>query len=92
MCTLYVQNAYREWIDHVGLINRRIIYLIAAYDNEDRLLWDPNQLNMELVENYLREVQRPPMGAMGVKSLPQGCHVRDDERVRLTKSKQTKIC
>ncbi|XP_071799309.1 mesoderm induction early response protein 1-like isoform X3 [Asterias amurensis] len=51
-----------------------------AYDNEDRLLWDPNQLNMELVENYLREVQRPPVGAMGVKSLPQGCHVRDDER------------
>ncbi|XP_038048508.1 mesoderm induction early response protein 1-like [Patiria miniata] len=51
-----------------------------AYDNEDRLLWDPNQLCVEPVESYLREVQRPPPGTMSVKSLPLGSHVRDDER------------
>ncbi|CAL1261806.1 unnamed protein product [Larinioides sclopetarius] len=52
-----------------------------AYENEDRLLWDPSQLTDEEVEEYLRQSRQPKNpNATGVNTLPTGCHVRDDEQ------------
>ncbi|XP_072040517.1 mesoderm induction early response protein 1-like [Amphiura filiformis] len=51
-----------------------------AYENEDRLLWDPTKLENGPVNLYLLQVQSPQPGVQGVKAIPQGAHVRDDER------------
>ncbi|XP_077981121.1 mesoderm induction early response protein 1-like [Glandiceps talaboti] len=51
-----------------------------AYENEDRLLWDPSKCNDDRVEEYLRHVQEIPAGTQGVKAIPTGDHVRDDEQ------------
>ncbi|GFU41598.1 mesoderm induction early response protein 1 [Nephila pilipes] len=50
-----------------------------AYENEDRLLWDPTRLPDEEVEDYLRQ-SRLPKNSSGVNALPTGNHVRDDEQ------------
>lgn len=50
-----------------------------AYENEDRLLWDPSQLSDAEVEDYLRQ-SRLPKNSSGVNALPTGTHVRDDEQ------------
>ncbi|GFQ79378.1 mesoderm induction early response protein 1 [Trichonephila clavata] len=50
-----------------------------AYENEDRLLWDPSVLPDEEVEDYLRQ-SRQPKNSSGVNAVPTGTHVRDDEQ------------
>ncbi|XP_015926300.1 mesoderm induction early response protein 1 isoform X3 [Parasteatoda tepidariorum] len=52
-----------------------------AYENEDRLLWDPTALPDEEVEDYLRQC-RQPKGTNGsnIGTVPTGGHVRDDEQ------------
>ncbi|CAH1772342.1 unnamed protein product [Owenia fusiformis] len=52
-----------------------------AYENEDRLLWDPCKLEETEVETYMKEVQQQNYHtATGVAAVPQGIHVRDDEQ------------
>lgn len=52
-----------------------------AYENEDRLLWDPAKLSDSDVEEYLTAAQEPTANAMGgINSLPLGSHTRDDEQ------------
>ncbi|XP_072172818.1 mesoderm induction early response protein 1-like isoform X2 [Diadema setosum] len=51
-----------------------------VYENEDRLLWDPNKLQAADVERFLDHVHQPLPGVQGLKALPTGCHIRDDER------------
>ncbi|XP_077500937.1 mesoderm induction early response protein 1-like isoform X3 [Amblyomma americanum] len=52
-----------------------------AYENEDRLLWDPAKLSDSEVEDYLCTAQEPPTNAItGINSLPLGSHTRDDEQ------------
>ncbi|XP_054709767.1 mesoderm induction early response protein 1-like [Uloborus diversus] len=50
-----------------------------AYENEDRLLWDPTVLPDQEVEDYLRQCRLPKPGS-GVNTLPTGKHVKDDEQ------------
>ncbi|XP_064607494.1 mesoderm induction early response protein 1-like [Liolophura sinensis] len=52
-----------------------------AYENEDRLLWDPSKMENSMVEKYLGEFHAHNMQqAGGVNAIPQGTHVRDDEQ------------
>ncbi|XP_050023579.1 mesoderm induction early response protein 1-like isoform X2 [Dermacentor andersoni] len=52
-----------------------------AYENEDRLLWDPAKLSDSDVEDYLSTAQEPTANTMGsINSLPLGSHTRDDEQ------------
>lgn len=56
-----------------------------AYENEDRLLWDPLPLNDEEIVEYLRKFSEQSEESNeedGVSStlLPKGTHVRDDEQ------------
>ncbi|XP_040355902.1 mesoderm induction early response protein 1 isoform X14 [Ixodes scapularis] len=51
-----------------------------AYENEDRLLWDPAKISDTDVEDYLSTAQEPTGNAVGYGSLPVGCHTRDDEQ------------
>nr|KAG5695975.1 hypothetical protein BaRGS_023354 [Batillaria attramentaria] len=52
-----------------------------AYENEDRLLWDPTKIDPDKLESYLREVHaQSMMNAVGVCAIPTGTHVRDDEQ------------
>lgn len=56
-----------------------------AYENEDRLLWDPSHLTDEEIVEYLRkfsEQSEECNAEDGVSStlLPMGTHVRDDEQ------------
>ena len=56
-----------------------------AYENEDRLLWDPSHLTDEEIVKYLRkfsEQTEESNGEDGVSStlLPMGTHTRDDEQ------------
>ncbi|XP_031338695.1 mesoderm induction early response protein 1 isoform X2 [Photinus pyralis] len=46
------------------------------YENEDKLLWDPNPLEKNVIENYLKKaatLAKPP--------IPLGTQMRDDEQV-----------
>ncbi|XP_076440997.1 mesoderm induction early response protein 1-like [Babylonia areolata] len=52
-----------------------------AYENEDRLLWNPSKINPEKLEAYLREVKNQSQAnAAGVASIPTGSHIGDDEQ------------
>lgn len=56
-----------------------------AYENEDRLLWNPSLLTDEEIEEYLRRFSQQSEesnGEDGVSStlLPMGTHVKDDEQ------------
>ncbi|XP_061166133.1 mesoderm induction early response protein 1-like [Saccostrea echinata] len=53
-----------------------------AYENEDRLLWDPSKIeDPAAVEKYLEEVKNQIMqNGTGANALPTGAHVRDDEQ------------
>ncbi|XP_048760666.1 mesoderm induction early response protein 1-like isoform X2 [Ostrea edulis] len=53
-----------------------------AYENEDRLLWDPSKIeDPAAVEKYLEEVKNQIMqNGTGASALPTGAHVRDDEQ------------
>ncbi|KAF5300383.1 hypothetical protein FQR65_LT01004 [Abscondita terminalis] len=46
------------------------------YENEDKLLWDPNPLETNVIENFLKKaamLAKPP--------IPVGTQIRDDEQV-----------
>ncbi|XP_047114110.1 mesoderm induction early response protein 1 isoform X3 [Schistocerca piceifrons] len=49
------------------------------YENEDKLLWEPNALKESEVEDFLVRAQEPSLGA-GVSAIPTGAHTRDDEQ------------
>lgn len=52
-----------------------------AYENEDRLLWDPAKLSDSDVEDYLCTAQETlNNSATGINSFPLGSHTRDDEQ------------
>ncbi|XP_021356745.1 mesoderm induction early response protein 1-like isoform X2 [Mizuhopecten yessoensis] len=52
-----------------------------AYENEDRLLWDPNKLTDSVVEKYLDEIHTQSLiNAAGVEAVGTGIHIRDDEQ------------
>ncbi|XP_064626094.1 mesoderm induction early response protein 1-like isoform X2 [Lineus longissimus] len=52
-----------------------------AYENEDRLLWDPNKMESKEVEDYVRRVNQETLqNAQGVNAIPTGDHIRDDEQ------------
>ncbi|KAH9523377.1 Mesoderm induction early response protein 1 [Bulinus truncatus] len=53
-----------------------------AYENEDRLLWDPSKIKDETALNdYLCNVQREVDRKLhAVSSIPRGKHIRDDEQ------------
>ncbi|XP_046544736.1 mesoderm induction early response protein 1-like [Haliotis rubra] len=52
-----------------------------AYENEDRLLWNPSKTENDTVEKYLKDVhEQNLMNAQGVNCIPTGTHVRDDEQ------------
>ncbi|KAK0069927.1 mesoderm induction early response protein 1-like isoform X1 [Biomphalaria pfeifferi] len=53
-----------------------------AYENEDRLLWDPSKIKDEAALNdYLCNVQREVDRKLyAVCSIPRGKHIRDDEQ------------
>ncbi|CAN8003783.1 unnamed protein product, partial [Ixodes hexagonus] len=54
-----------------------------AYENEDRLLWDPAKISDTDVEDYLSTAQEPSGNAVGYGSPPVGSHTRDDEQQAL---------
>ncbi len=63
------------------------------YENEDKLLWDPNALQFNDVEEYLSKTQESLQQASGgVASIPLGAHVRDDEQVRRVYTMKNRIC
>ncbi|XP_018325537.2 mesoderm induction early response protein 1-like isoform X1 [Agrilus planipennis] len=45
------------------------------YENEDKLLWDPNSLSEEVVEDFLRRAS-----SLNKPLIPMGTQVRDDEQ------------
>lgn len=47
------------------------------YENEDKMLWDPNNISEEDTEEFLERAQLP---AVKGGSLPAGSHIRDDEQ------------
>ena len=49
------------------------------YENEDKLLWDPKNLNNTKVEDFLAKSQEA-LQPSGVGGLPLGAHIRDDEQ------------
>jgi len=54
------------------------------YDNEDKLLWDPNcALSEKDTKEYLKESEKiqESIGA-DLSVIPKGSHIRDDEKVR----------
>ncbi|XP_045157885.1 mesoderm induction early response protein 1-like [Mercenaria mercenaria] len=52
-----------------------------AYENEDRLLWDPTKMEDSEVEKYLQEIHLQGLQtSVGVHAIPTGAHVRDDEQ------------
>lgn len=52
-----------------------------AYENEDRLLWDPSKIDDEKVDHYLEDIQVQCLNnAVGVNAIPTGAHIRDDEQ------------
>ncbi|WAR24218.1 MIER1-like protein, partial [Mya arenaria] len=53
-----------------------------AYENEDRLLWDPSKMDDSEVEKYLEDIHLQSLQtSVGVNAVPTGAHVRDDEQV-----------
>lgn len=46
------------------------------YENEDKLLWDPNPLEKHVIENFLKKA-----ATFAKPAIPLGTHIRDDEQV-----------
>lgn len=51
-----------------------------AYENEDRLLWDPIHLDDDQIEDYLIRFKQKTEEDDMTSPLPEGAHVRDDEQ------------
>ena len=53
-----------------------------AYENEDRLLWDPHKMCDSEVEGYLCDVhEQNQQSTTGLAAIPKGSQTRDDEQV-----------
>lgn len=59
------------------------------YENEDKLLWDPQQLSNKELEEYLTKALEPLISsAQGIAMIPVGSHIKDDEQVNPKKHDQ----
>jgi len=60
------------------------------YENEDKLLWDPGNIPEKDVRDYLLDIQTHQINsAEGVDLIPRGPHVRDDEQVRTSSTRNS---
>ncbi|KAG8244361.1 Mesoderm induction early response protein 3 [Homalodisca vitripennis] len=51
------------------------------YENDDKLLWNPDKMTDNEIETYLIKAQEPIFSnAQGVHAIPLGAHTRDDEQ------------
>lgn len=51
------------------------------YENDDKLLWNPDRMADDEIEVYLVKAQEPVFSnAQGVHAIPAGAHTRDDEQ------------
>ncbi|GAB6029034.1 hypothetical protein CHUAL_004822 [Chamberlinius hualienensis] len=52
-----------------------------AYENDDKMLWDPSKISDNEIESYLKRWQQSANNCLqGVNAIPTGFHVRDDEQ------------
>lgn len=52
------------------------------YENEDQLLWKPEELPESDVVDFLTEACKRTGEETGVDAIPEGCHIKDNEQVR----------
>lgn len=74
--TIMVGSDYQAWIPEVMCKYDDAL----PYENEDKLVWDPNKLVPKEIEEYLIKAQESVAGNnQGVSAIPMGKHTRDDE-------------
>ncbi|KAI5752625.1 hypothetical protein M8J77_018741 [Diaphorina citri] len=75
--TIMVGSEYQAWIPE-GMCKYGDI---LPYENDDKLLWDPNHnlVTVDLVETYLKKSHEMFINGAG-DCLPMGSHSRDDEQ------------
>ncbi|KAK9509923.1 hypothetical protein O3M35_004810 [Rhynocoris fuscipes] len=74
--TIMVGSDYQAWIPEVMCKYDDAL----PYENEDKLVWDPNKLLPKEIEDYLIKAQESIAGNnQGVSAIPMGKHTRDDE-------------
>lgn len=76
--TIMVGTDYQAWIPE-GMCKYGDI---LPYENDDKLLWDPNNnlLTADLIETFLRKSYEMVMNGASADCLPMGSHTRDDEQ------------
>lgn len=57
--------------------------LNEVYENEDQLLWNPELLPEEKVEEFLAEASKRTGEETGVNAIPEGSHIKDNEQASL---------
>lgn len=51
------------------------------YENDDKLIWNPDKMSDDEIESYLVKSQEPILSnAQGINAIPVGAHTRDDEQ------------
>ncbi|XP_076325229.1 uncharacterized protein LOC143233158 [Tachypleus tridentatus] len=92
--TIYVPSYFQQYSTEGTGMNLRDVILATsvtlptqnfiddapAYENEDRLLWDPTKLSNKEVELYLQQAQYSHSNIQGVQAIPVGSHICDDEQ------------
>ena len=58
------------------------------YENEDQLLWNPEELPESEVMEFLSEASKRTGEEAGVDAIPEGCHIKDNEQVSTSKEKK----
>ncbi|NP_955853.1 mesoderm induction early response protein 1a [Danio rerio] len=51
-----------------------------VYENDDQLLWNPELLPEEKVEEFLTEASKRSGDEAGVDAIPEGSHIKDNEQ------------
>ncbi|KAG5276071.1 hypothetical protein AALO_G00127580 [Alosa alosa] len=51
-----------------------------VYENEDQLLWNPEELPENRVVEFLTEASKRTGEETGVDAIPEGCHIKDNEQ------------
>ncbi|XP_031430973.1 mesoderm induction early response protein 1a isoform X2 [Clupea harengus] len=51
-----------------------------VYENEDQLLWNPEELPESEVMEFLSEASKRTGEEAGVDAIPEGCHIKDNEQ------------
>ncbi|XP_062412515.1 mesoderm induction early response protein 1a isoform X2 [Sardina pilchardus] len=51
-----------------------------VYENEDQLLWNPEELPESRVVEFLTEASKRTGEETGVDAVPEGCHIKDNEQ------------